>query len=51
LEKSVPSFGTDLDRDIEKFITVMRAWMRGNLDWSFESGRYQPTEEIEALLA
>ncbi|WP_027160120.1 terpene synthase family protein [Methylobacter luteus] len=51
LEKSVPSFGTDLDRDIEKFITVMRAWMRGNLDWSFESGRYQPTEEVEALLA
>jgi len=51
LEKSLPSFGADIDRDIEKFIAVMRAWMRGNLDWSFESGRYQPTEEIEALLA
>jgi hypothetical protein len=51
LEKSLPSFGADIDRDIERFITIMRAWMRGNLDWSFESGRYRPTEEIEALLA
>lgn len=51
LEQSLPSFGANLDPDVLKFIAVMRAWMRGNLDWSFESGRYQPAEEIEALLS
>ncbi|MCL7422150.1 MAG: hypothetical protein M8364_14725 [Methylobacter sp.] len=50
LEKSLPSFGADLDRDVKRFIAVMRAWMRGNLDWSFESGRYLPAKETETLL-
>lgn len=42
LERSVPSFGDSVDADVAKLIDVLRAWMRGNLDWSFESGRYLP---------
>lgn len=40
LEGSLPRFGAEIDLDVSKFVEVMRAWMRGNLDWSFESGRY-----------
>lgn len=46
LEQSLPSFGPDIDDDVLKFVDVMRAWMRGNLDWSFESGRYLPSDII-----
>ncbi|WP_200875012.1 terpene synthase family protein [Methylomarinum vadi] len=40
LEHSLPHFDDKVDNDIAKFVAIMRAWMRGNLDWSFESGRY-----------
>ncbi|MGH8469908.1 MAG: terpene synthase family protein [Gammaproteobacteria bacterium] len=43
LEALLPSFGAPLDADVRRFIGVLRAWMRGNLDWSYESGRYRPT--------
>jgi 5-epi-alpha-selinene synthase len=42
LEKCLPSFGAAADSDISRFIAVMRSWMRGNLDWSYESARYKP---------
>jgi hypothetical protein len=45
LENELPEFGDEIDSDIRKFIAVMRAWMRGNLDWSLESGRYRPLDE------
>lgn len=44
LERSLPRFGAGIDDDVSRFIGVMRAWMRGNLDWSFESGRYLPSD-------
>ncbi|WP_305909562.1 hypothetical protein Q9L42_004800 [Methylomarinum sp. Ch1-1] len=44
LEQSLPCFGEGIDADIAHFVGVMRAWMRGNLDWSFESGRYLQDE-------
>lgn len=43
LEALLPSFGGSLDADVRRFVGVLRAWMRGNLDWSYESGRYRPT--------
>ncbi|MGR9044923.1 MAG: terpene synthase family protein [Gammaproteobacteria bacterium] len=43
LEQSLPGFGPGIDEAVERFVGVMRAWMRGNLDWSFESGRYFPS--------
>ena len=31
-------------RDMQKYIAVMRAWIRGNLDWSAETHRYSHVE-------
>lgn len=37
----------DYTQEIEKYLASMRAWIRGNLDWSLESLRFS---EIEPLL-
>jgi hypothetical protein len=29
---------------VRRFVAVLRAWMRGNLDWSCETGRYRHAE-------
>ncbi|MCI0654391.1 MAG: hypothetical protein L0Y39_07925 [Methylococcaceae bacterium] len=39
-ENQLPSFGGQIDREVARFVAVLRSWMRGNLDWSYESGRY-----------
>lgn len=39
-ERDVPSFGPSLDKEIKRYITGLRAWIRGNIDWSYETGRY-----------
>jgi hypothetical protein len=58
-QREVPTFGPELDPDVARYVAVLRAWMRGNLDWSIDSGRYRPHAEtvptqhlpsIEALL-
>jgi len=43
LEGRLPSFGPTIDAVAQRFIAGLRDWMRGNLDWSYESGRYRPT--------
>ncbi|MGH8533957.1 MAG: terpene synthase family protein, partial [Gammaproteobacteria bacterium] len=43
LESRLPSFGPTIDGVVQRFIAGLRHWMRGNLDWSYESGRYRPT--------
>ncbi len=43
LEARLPSFGPTIDAMVQRFIAGLRSWMRGNLDWSLESGRYRPT--------
>jgi hypothetical protein len=45
LENDLPSFGAEADGLVRRFVAVLRAWMRGNLDWSYESGRYQGAAE------
>lgn len=40
LEKQLPSFTPKIDEDLQKFVGVLRSWMRGNLDWAYESERY-----------
>ncbi len=37
----------DYKQEIEKYLASMRAWIRGNLDWSLESRRFS---EIEPLI-
>lgn len=45
LEARLPSFGSTVDSSVRRFVEVLRTWMRGNLDWSYESGRYQVAAE------
>ncbi|MGR9105304.1 MAG: terpene synthase family protein [Gammaproteobacteria bacterium] len=49
IEKQLPSFGEEIDRDIARFVAVLRSWMRGNLDWAYESGRYEELIEKKAI--
>lgn len=48
LEKLLPSFGEETDRELLRFIAVLRSWITANYDWSFhDTGRYKmPTEEV-----
>lgn len=39
-EKAIPSFDEKSDKEIKRYIAGLRAWVRGNIDWSYETGRY-----------
>ena len=43
LESHLPSFEAAIDADLRRFVAILRSWMRGNLDWSYTSGRYVST--------
>ena len=45
-ERDLPSFGAATDAAVAKYRGVLRAWMRGNLDWGRDSGRYIQIEEV-----
>ncbi|BAY25801.1 terpene synthase metal-binding domain-containing protein [Calothrix sp. NIES-2100] len=49
LELSLPSFGKELDAEVEQYILGMHSWIRGNLDWYFQSHRYQNNEKLELV--
>ncbi|MEA5625451.1 terpene synthase family protein [Nostoc sp. UHCC 0251] len=49
LEVSLPSFGEEVDIELAKYISGMYAWIRGNLDWYFNSDRYQTIERLELI--
>lgn len=55
LEQELPSFGLNIDRQLKRYVEAMRIWMRSNVDWSLESGRYnqpwQPAGDSSALVA
>lgn len=40
LQHQIPRFSPDIDADIQRYVAILRSWMRGNLDWAYESGRY-----------
>jgi hypothetical protein len=40
VELSLPSFDPASDSALGRYIDLLRSWMRGNLDWSYTSGRY-----------
>ncbi len=40
LELDMPSFGPTFEPAVKQYVTILKAWMRGNLDWSYMSGRY-----------
>jgi len=41
VERALP---TDLEEAVQRYLSMLRAWMRGNLDWSIETGRYSQVE-------
>jgi hypothetical protein len=41
LEKLLPSFGNEIDRDLARYCEGMRSWMRGSYDWSAVTPRYK----------
>jgi len=43
LEKSLPSFG-EHDAHVARYVTGIRRWVRANVDWSIQTGRYQEGE-------
>jgi 5-epi-alpha-selinene synthase len=40
LSSRLPSFGAAVDEQLGRYVAVLRARIRGNLDWSRESARY-----------
>lgn len=36
-----PSFGVEVDVNLQRYLSGLRSWMRGCLDWYLESGRYR----------
>lgn len=38
--KKLPSWGPDLDKDINRYVDAIGHWVVGNLCWSFETQRY-----------
>lgn len=49
LEKKPPQFTELSEQDLVCFIAVLRSWMRGNLDWAFESKRYDSAPDNMCL--
>ncbi|WP_119065773.1 terpene synthase family protein [Rubrobacter indicoceani] len=44
-QERLPSFGRTIDENLERYVSVLRSRMRGNLDWSLESSRYRTPED------
>ena len=45
MQRQVPSFGAELDAQIQQFIGMLSSWIRGHLDWAHETGRYRPSTD------
>ncbi|KDR71607.1 hypothetical protein GALMADRAFT_143861 [Galerina marginata CBS 339.88] len=43
----MPSWGKDADRRVKLYIDGIAQWVRGNDDWTFESGRYFGSKGLE----
>ncbi|GAC1646362.1 MAG: hypothetical protein NVS4B8_18490 [Herpetosiphon sp.] len=42
----LPGFGPEVDLLLGKYISVLRSYIRGNLDWSFRTSRYWREEQV-----
>lgn len=54
LEQRLPSFGAAIDVPLQRYLRGLRCWVRGNMDWSYESGRYggtQPPPTLERIVS
>jgi len=48
LERGLPSYGLETDVALQRYLKGLRCWVRGNLDWSYESGRYGQALRVHA---
>ncbi len=39
-QKKLPSFGKEVDENVQKYLFSIAQWYAGNLIWSFETPRY-----------
>jgi hypothetical protein len=44
VERALPTLPTDLEEAVQLYLGMLRGWMRGNLDWSIDTGRYSQVE-------
>ena len=51
LEQRLPVFGPTVDADLQQYVAMLRAIMRGNLDWSIATARYSLLREVRACAA
>jgi 5-epi-alpha-selinene synthase len=49
MEAQLPACGLTVDADVRRYIDGLHAWMRGNLDWSITSGRYNLEAQLQAI--
>lgn len=47
LEKLLPSFGAETDKELERFVAVLRSWITANYDWSFHDTKRYQMQEVE----
>jgi len=45
--EKLPSWGRDVDRRVKIYVDGLAQWVRGNDDWTFESGRYFGSKGLE----
>jgi alpha-muurolene/germacrene-A/gamma-muurolene/(+)-delta-cadinol synthase len=45
--KSLPKWGPEIDKDVERYAGSLEGWLTANLHWSFMSGRYFGTKGPE----
>lgn len=43
----LPSWGEDVDERVKVYVDGLAQWVRGNDDWTFESGRYFGDKGLE----
>ncbi len=46
-QKELPSFGNEVDKDVQKYLCGVAQWHVGNLIWSFKTPRYFGPEHDE----
>jgi len=47
----LPSWGTDIDRDVALYVEGLTHWVSGNLVWSFQGSRYFGSTNTVTLLS
>lgn len=48
LSAQLPSFGNEIDTNLQGYLSSLRSWIRGNLDFYLESPRYHLTKTTSA---